>query len=66
MKLPWRIVPIQMMKANTPWSPIYSVADSAEHQLYSMGVADKNITPDIVSLYRNLLNISHYEGMSEE
>jgi hypothetical protein len=61
MKLPWRLVPLMVMKANTPWSPIYD-AQGAEHELvYNHGVKDRHVMPDIVQIYRDMLNVQHHE-----
>lgn len=56
-----RIVPITVMKANTPFSPIYD-AQGAESELYRLGVNPKQMTPGIVQLYRDMLTRRHYEG----
>lgn len=62
LKLPWRLVPLMVMKANTPWSPIYD-GQGAEHELLTQhGLRDRHIMPDIVQVYRDLLNVQHYEG----
>lgn len=67
MKLPWRVVPILVTKANTPWSPIYD-ARGAEYELNSFhGIKDRHIMPDIVQLYRDMLNVTHHEeGLADE
>lgn len=53
---------IPVMKANTPWSPIYD-GQGAEHELhYQHGVPTKAIQPDIVQTYREILTRRHYEG----
>jgi len=66
MKLPWRIVPVVVQKANTPWSPIFDAPQSAEGQLYRQGMDSKHITPDIVQAYRDILVHRHYDGYEEE
>jgi hypothetical protein len=58
----WRIVPIQVTKANTPYSPIFDNPHTAEAELYSLGIDPKKIQPGIVQVYRNLLNHRHYAG----
>lgn len=62
-KLPWlRIQKLLVMKANTPFSPIYDGV-GAENQLYrEHGIRDKHITPDIVMAYRDMLNVNAFEG----
>ena len=59
-----KIVPIQVMKANTPYSPIYD-GQGAENELYCQGMRDRHITPDIVQIYREIMTRQHYEGDQE-
>jgi hypothetical protein len=71
VKLPWRIIAVQAMKANTCWSPIHSPdAAGAERELYAnYGMKDRHILPDAVMAMRDLLNLNHHEGggaISEE
>ena len=62
IKLPWKLVPITLMKANTPWSPVWD-GSGAEHQLYTEhGVNPKHQFPDVVQAYKDLLNVSFHEG----
>jgi hypothetical protein len=62
LKLLWKIVPIQVMRCNTPWSAAWD-SQGAEHDLYHEHSIDpKNQTPEIVSLYRNLLNVQRRSG----
>lgn len=52
----WTIKPITVMKCNTPWSASWD-SQGAEHELRErMGVDPRNQSPEIVSLYRRLLN----------
>lgn len=62
LKLLWKIVPIQVMKANTPHSPIFDNPYGAERELYDLGMEPRNIQPDIVQVYRDMLNHRHYAG----
>lgn len=59
-----KIIPIQVMKANTPYSPIYD-GQGAEAELYRQGMKDRAILPDIVQLYREIMTRQHYEGDSD-
>jgi hypothetical protein len=53
---------LMVMEANTPWSPIYD-ANGAEHELhYKHGIPAKQMMPEIVQLYRDILTTQHYEG----
>lgn len=52
---------ILVMKANTPYSPIWD-SQGAENELYKLGVDPKKMTPDLVAIYRDMLTRRHYEG----
>jgi hypothetical protein len=57
---------IQVMRANTPWSPVWD-AQGAEHELYSRyGVDPRYQTPDLVNLYKEMLTAKHYEGGGDD
>ena len=59
-----QIRPILVMKANTPYSPIYD-AQGAENELHRLGLNPKQMTPGIVQLYRDMLTRRHYEGSED-
>ena len=61
-KLNLRIQKLLVMKANTPYSPIYD-SQNAENQLHEkFGIPDRQITPDLVMAYRDLLTAAAFEG----
>lgn len=51
----WRVVPVPVTRANTPWSPAFDDPYSAEARIHAMGGDLKRVTPDIVHLYRDML-----------
>ena len=58
----WRVVPVVVMRANTIFSPVLD-GHGAYHDLATThGMAVKNITPDILQSYRDLLARRHYTG----
>ena len=61
IKLNWRVVPVTVMKANTPWSDLHD-GQGAARGLYEQGMKDTHITPDIVQLYRDMLNHERHQG----
>ena len=65
IKLPWRLMPIPVMRANTPWSPAWQ-STGAEYELYHYhGVDPKHQHPDLVQTYKELLNLESREGGSD-
>ena len=53
---------IPVMKANTVYSPIYD-AVGAEHELhFKYGMPANKLTPDVVSVMREMLTRQHYEA----
>ena len=53
---------IPVMKANTVYSPIYD-AVGAEHELHhKYGMPVRSITPDVVSVMREMLTRQYYEA----
>ena len=53
---------LMVMEANTPFSPIHD-RSGAEHDLhYRHGIPERQIVPEIVQLYRQILTTQHYEG----
>jgi hypothetical protein len=63
VKLDWRVVPVRVMKANTPWSELHD-GQGAARALYEQGMKDTHVTPDIVQVYRDLLNHDRHSGGS--
>lgn len=60
----WQIKPIRVSKANTAWSPIHHGSGLAR-ELYLSGVQDRDITPDLLTLYGAATGrdgISQYAG----
>ena len=54
---------IPVMHANTPWSALYDKADSAEYILHhKYGMPARSITPDVVTVMREILTRQHYEA----
>ncbi len=53
---------VMVMQANTPYSPIHD-ANGAEHELhYRHGIPERQVLPEIVQVYREILTAQHYEG----
>jgi hypothetical protein len=53
---------LMVMEANTPMSPIYD-RNGAEHELhYKHGIPTRQIMPELVQMYRDMLTTRHYEG----
>lgn len=59
----WRILPVTVMKANTPYVPAFDDPNSAQAQLLQGGLDTKYQTPEIVQIYRDLLNHRHHLGI---
>ena len=56
---------IMVMQANTPYSPIYDRV-GAEHELhFKHGVPAREITPELVTRYREMLTARYYSGEGE-
>ncbi len=59
----WRIVPVTVMKANTPFSTAYDDPNSAQGQLLAGGLEPRHQTLEIIQIYRDMLNHQHHTGV---
>ena len=67
VKLNWRIVPVTVMKANTPWSVLDNNGASRElDRDHGIGPRDTMANPGILDIYRELLTRQRHEGKSSQ
>jgi hypothetical protein len=59
----WRIIPVTVMKCNTPWSPAYDDPNSAQAQLMAGGLEPRHQTLEIIQIYRDMLNHQQHTGV---